>query len=812
MNREGLLLGAGLGALVLVPAAVALRRAKLELARQRRLLRELALLNEISQAIIHSEPEVGTLCELIYREASKLLDTAVFHLGLFDAKHYSFIVQVQDGVRLPALTVDLTAEVGLLGWLRQTGQALLVEDFTIAQVPARPQSPNERPPRAGLYVPLLTGDHVLGIIAVESDQPGAFGANDLRLLTLLADQAAVAIMRASAFRKANVRAVQLQAIQQVSERITAILDLDLLLPAVVRLIHEHFGFHPVHIFTLTPNDPRIYFRASTATGEQLDQVRALSLMLGQGLVGSAVLRGAPILVSDVQREPRYIRDDQHTRSELAVPLRVGEQVVGILDVQSDAIDAFDADDLFVLHTLADQIAVAIDSANSYRAQQEEAWTLNALLQVAEQLSRVTHITDLVAVAVRLPAQLIGAPRASLLVWDQTAEQFTCEAVHGLDSSREADLVGQLVGPEAVPLVDALRQAVADGRRLIRVPHPHLVLAGASSSLIVLPLVGRMGLLGALVLDYDEEPHLSERQRNLCVGTAGQVAGALENLLLAHEAEAAAQFEQELRVAREIQTTLLPANPPQLPGWAIDATWRSAHLVGGDFFDFWPLPVKRAALTSAAVGDEHGTDAVASGAHAAAELGFVIADVSDKGVPAALFMAMARSLVRAAALDGAPPAQAIEQANRWLTRDSESGMFVTLFYGVLEPQSGRLRYTVAGHNPPLHYRAATGTLVELHTPGIALGVLEAITLGEATTVLAPGDVLVCYTDGVTETINETSEEFGVARLRALVIEQQSAPVAMLLQAIIAAVNQHGHGQPPFDDVTLVVLKRELMREA
>jgi serine phosphatase RsbU (regulator of sigma subunit) len=189
------------------------------------------------------------------------------------------------------------------------------------------------------------------------------------------------------------------------------------------------------------------------------------------------------------------------------------------------------------------------------------------------------------------------------------------------------------------------------------------------------------------------------------------------------------------------------------------------------------------------------------------MGFVIADVSDKGVPAAMFMALSRSLVRAAALDGSPPPQAIERANRWITRDSESGMFVTLFYGVLDPQSGRLRYTVAGHNPPIHYRAADGTMAELRTPGIALGVLEEIKLGEAQTELAPGDVLVCYTDGVTETIDDANQEYGVERLRNLIASHHGAPAEAIVRAIIDAVSHHGHGRPPFDDITLVVIKRE-----
>jgi serine phosphatase RsbU (regulator of sigma subunit) len=149
---------------------------------------------------------------------------------------------------------------------------------------------------------------------------------------------------------------------------------------------------------------------------------------------------------------------------------------------------------------------------------------------------------------------------------------------------------------------------------------------------------------------------------------------------------------------------------------------------------------------------------------------------------------------------------MERANRWITRDSESGMFVTLFYGLLDTESGRLRYTSAGHNPPLLYRLAAGTFDELRTPGIALGVLEEITLHEAEIDLDSGDVLVCYTDGVTEAIDDAQNEFGVERLRRVIMLHAGEDVAQIVGAILEAVEQHGRGQPPFDDVTLVVIKR------
>lgn len=802
----------------LVATAAAVRRATLNLATQRRSVRELALLNEVSRAIIRSELKVETLSELIYREAGKIVDTSSFHLGLFEGDRYTLVVRVQDRVRLPPLVVDLEANDGLIGWMRQTGRALLIEDFLeeMDRLPARPRYQSERPPRSGIYVPLIAGDHVIGSISVQSYAPGAFSASDLRLLSLIADQAAVAITRARAFDEARRRAVQLQAIQQVSERITAILDLDLLLPAVVRLIRERFGYHPVHIFTLDPTSDRIRFRASTSVGPQLEQVLALPLTVGQGLVGSAAATGQLVVVNDVRLDPRYIRDSRTTISELAVPLRVGEQIVGVLDLQSDEAGDFDADDLFVMRTLADQIAVAIDSANMYRAQQEEAWTLNALLQVAENIGRANSLTELIATVVRLPSLLLGAARCYLLIWDAESETFCLEAAYGGETVERKRHLGANFAPAQAPLLGRIWAAgIPTGPRLLKLEAmperrevmPAFLETSSASSLASLPLLGRSGLLGALILAYDvPKLRLDARQTNLWIGAAAQIAAALESLRLAQEAELVARFEQELKVAREIQTALLPAAPPVIDGWQIASAWEAARLVGGDFFDFWPLPsAHEAPILRRTVGERKPTlppDLTAR----PPDLGFVIADVSDKGVPAAMFMALARSLVRAAALDGTPPAQAMERANRWIMRDSDSGMFVTLFYGILDPSTGRVRYTVGGHNPPLLVRAKDGATTELRTPGIALGVLDEITLGEADVTLEPGDVLVCYTDGVSEAVDDHMREFGVERLRNLVIRHRHLTAGAIVEAILADLANHARGQPAFDDVTLVVLRR------
>ncbi|WP_129628694.1 SpoIIE family protein phosphatase [Candidatus Oscillochloris fontis] len=816
------------GGLALLLGA-ALYRVNRTLLAQRRSVRELALLNEASRAIIRSELDVDALCELIYRESSKVIDTASFHIGLFDDTYYTLKVRIQDRVRMPVLTFDLGAGDGIIGWIRQTGRALLVEDFDreMHRLPARPRYQSNRPPRSGIYVPLIAGEDVIGSISVQSYQPNAFGANDLRLLSLIADQAAVAITRARAFHQAKQRAIQLQAIHEVSEQITAILNLDELLPSVVRLIREHFGYHPVHIFTIDPDATLIRFRATTADVEQAAGLDSEPLRLGQGVVGSAALSRVAVLVGDVQHDPRYIQDSQTTRSELAVPLRIGEQVIGVLDVQSDKVDDFDADDLFVMQTLAGQIAVAIDSANTYTAQQEEAWTLNALLQVAESIGRASTLDSLLATVVRLPPQLFGCTRCYCLLWSREG-RFALLAAYGLSSTLHAQLVGHSIAIETAPLLARLHALAAEGTATMRplVLHqaqdqpelwPQVIGPVGSGTLVVLPMLVRASLLGALILDWDEPlVMLDTRQISLSTGAAAQVAGALESLLLAREAEEAARMEQELRVAREIQTALLPAHPPRIPGWQIDAAWHSARMVGGDFYDFWRLPPRSDQSTPSDPLQPHAATFMHEVAGTSVwvhddipqwgELGFVIADVSDKGVPAAMFMAMSRSLVRASALDGSTPSFAIERANRWISRDSESGMFVTLFYGLLDTATGRLRYTSAGHNPPLLYHCQTATFEALHTPGIALGVLETIHLHEAETIMAPGDLLVCYTDGVTEAIDDAQCEFGVERLREIIRTYAEYDVGVVMQAISGAVDAHGRGQPPFDDVTLLLIKR------
>jgi HAMP domain-containing protein len=237
--------------------------------------------------------------------------------------------------------------------------------------------------------------------------------------------------------------------------------------------------------------------------------------------------------------------------------------------------------------------------------------------------------------------------------------------------------------------------------------------------------------------------------------------------------------KELEIARGLQQRLLPQEAPSIAGMDIAAHNEPAREVGGDFYDFIPVTEDN--------------------------WGFTIADVSGKGMPAAMFMGLSRTIVRASATGNPAAADAIRQANELICRDSTSGMFVTLFYAVLNTRWKHLRYVNAGHNPPLLFRKGSDDVKQLKTKGIALGIAHHIDLQEASIDLLPGDTLVLYTDGITEAINDREEAFGLERLVQTVRSNRTMSAKDLTEKIQNDVMRFAGAQPQFDDITLMVLK-------
>jgi len=253
--------------------------------------------------------------------------------------------------------------------------------------------------------------------------------------------------------------------------------------------------------------------------------------------------------------------------------------------------------------------------------------------------------------------------------------------------------------------------------------------------------------------------------------------ALEKTIAAKE-----RIESDLRVAREIQMDLLPTEFPPFPDrheFDIFAVIEPAREVGGDLFDFFFVD--------------------------ADHLCFVIGDVSDKGVPAALFMARTKTLIKSMAGGSQTSAQVLTAVNRELSVNNDSMMFVTAFCGILKVSTGEIVYTNAGHNPPLVVKPDKVPRFLADTGDTALGIDEDLTFHAAEVTLAPGDMLFMYTDGVTEAFNDRQAEFSEARLQQALSEQHAGPVAETALAVLDSVKQFAGKVPQSDDIAILALK-------
>jgi serine phosphatase RsbU (regulator of sigma subunit)/tetratricopeptide (TPR) repeat protein len=269
------------------------------------------------------------------------------------------------------------------------------------------------------------------------------------------------------------------------------------------------------------------------------------------------------------------------------------------------------------------------------------------------------------------------------------------------------------------------------------------------------------------------------------GYIDRVNDQLEIVRAKIQAQAAAhgQAVQELAVAGRIQAGLLPAKLPDLPGWKFAAALEPARETSGDFYDFIPLTGGR--------------------------MGLVVADVADKGAGAALYMALSRTLIRTyAAQFSGRPAQVLAAVNGRIVDETDTEMFVTVFYGVLDPNTGVVTYANAGHNPPFLLRGGdAGAVQALEQAGMALGVVHEAVLTEDSVILAPGDSLLLYTDGATDAQGADGELFGAERLLDVALAQQGRSAPEMQQGILAEIHRFVGNAPRFDDLTLAIVTRE-----
>ncbi|NDJ33448.1 MAG: GAF domain-containing protein [Chloroflexi bacterium] len=707
-----------------------------------------------------------------------LLDRVVDLIGeTFDFERVHIFVKVSDKLvfksgigahSIPWLVDGLSytiGEKGLIPKVARTGEPLLYNDVSISA--DYRAGPHLEDTRSELVVPIKIADRVLGVMDVQSTEPSAFDHDDLELLQSLADSVAVAMRNAALYVSERRRRSVADALREINAAVASNLDLDSVLANIIDGMSVVLTLKSAAILLIDEERSALSIAATTESPDSI--------------------HGADLSLEDLNEDDpaafirsRYqglVSSTQETEV-IAVPLSVSGDLIGFLIVEELEGETISDADLEIVLTFANQAAVALNNARLYESQQAEAWVTTALLQVAEAVNTQMDVNAALATVARLTSLLTGVDSCVILRWNDPQQAYHLSAYYGVEADPKAAATLNIEDYPYLDLLSVTDSVLAAGEgHPLAIPEPLKTLMGADS-VLGFPLEALGGPAGALIVDDPGGRLRDPRRMKILQGIAHQAGTALETADLQASAAERDRLEREIAVARSIQASFIPEAPPDLPGWEISATWRAARQVGGDFYDFIPLEGGR--------------------------WGLVIADVADKGIPAALFMAVCRTMLRAVAVDLDSPTAVLSRLNELLLRDYNTGLFVTVFYAVWHPQTGQLIYANSGHNPPMVLRAG-GKTEELPGRGIALGVINDVQLADHEVTLHTDDVLIAYTDGVTEAMRRDYAEWGLENLHNTVSTCSGCSADELLEQVLSSVEAYVEGAPQHDDLTLWVLR-------
>jgi len=414
--------------------------------------------------------------------------------------------------------------------------------------------------------------------------------------------------------------------------------------------------------------------------------------------------------------------------------------------------------------------------------ERQARNLKALLGVAKALASEIKLDNLLQVIVAKAAEVMDAERATLFLYDKPRNELWSKTTQKLE-----------INEIRVALGVGIAGTVAKTRALINIGDAYADPRFDSTfdkqtgyrtrSILCLPLIGNGdSLVGVIqVLNKRNRETFDEIDESLLAGLSDHITVALERGRLIEAYIEKERLEEGLKLAHDIQMSMLPKTFPPFPerrDLDIFAAITPAKKVGGDFYDFFFLDENR--------------------------LCFAIGDVSGKGVPAALFMAVTKTLFKAIAGRVQNPGEILSTVNREICRDNDSQMFTTLFCGILDTRTGEIRYSNGGHNPPYHLSRA-GVQQVPKTGGRVLGLLEETTYAGSRLVLGPGETLLLYTDGVTEALDPAEQFFSERRLESILTQINFASAREQIEHLTSEITLFAAGAEQADDITTLAIR-------
>jgi sigma-B regulation protein RsbU (phosphoserine phosphatase) len=558
----------------------------------------------------------------------------------------------------------------------------------------------------------------------------------------------------------------------VVREINAVLDAEALLPTIASALRRILDYQILEIFL---TDPQGNLVLAHAAGYEAGTAGRVCIRVGEGRVGAAAAAHEAVFVEDVTSDPRYLPRAPGVASAMAIPLLHRDRLVGVLNLGGGDGRVFHESTRAALGLLANHLAVAIENATLYRETRWYAGLLATLYEVGKETGSILELDQLLHRVAELVKHVIDYEMFGILLLDEARGELVLRKSVSYGAIREKTRIKLGTGLCGAAALTKEAVLVGDVHRDPR----YLNLIPETRSELVVPLIHKDRVVGVLDLESTQLDHFKEEQLKVLTPLASQVAGAIENARLYEELRRRdRRLHKELALAGQVQHGLFPEECPQGEGWEASAHFRPARELGGDLYDFYELPE--------------------------GQLGLAVGDVAGKGVAAALYGAFASGTVRSRAFERRDPADLLARVNRTLGKRGVDGLFCTLAYAVFDFSRRTMRLASSGLPYPLHYRAQRRTCEALEVAGLPLGAFPGISYEEHVVELAPGDIFVFHTDGITEASNGT-EEYGTARLRGLVEAHAGEAAEALGESILEDVDRFIDGRPRNDDLTLVVVR-------
>jgi serine phosphatase RsbU (regulator of sigma subunit)/GAF domain-containing protein len=734
---------------------------------------------EAMETIASAPVERQGLADAVALSAERLFAFDGLQFGVYEASHFLALKRLREGQELEfdrrAVGIE---EQDIASWSLRHRVPHIFHHPAEADDGDAPSLESEVLLDSGdiLVIPIHGQQRPLGMLCLESLTSGQYGERDLNLGERIAAALAPVMSRLRIQSEIEARSTQMVLLSEISRRLISLQPLEERFHQVAPVISQAFDFAKVRLYECSGEVA--YLRA--ASHEEDDD--AGEIPFGDGLVGRAAQQKRTLELRENRgSEAAYEGHSEVAieRNALAVPLMVEDRILGVLDLSFPDPRLFSPAQIAFAELLASMLAIASLESKNYAQQQEYTWINTVLLEVAKHAAQPGDPETALRAVLQLTTLLAGARWAALLLSDEEDALLHLGPTSGL-ARPAVDHLAQMT-LEAEDFSVTAPYSESQDPVLVDLPSPIQDIVGEGSAL-VFSLSDGQRLVGLLLIG---SPPSTTMRSALLTGIAHQISLRIENTRLIEEVAARRSLERELETARSIQESFLPDTMPDVEGWDVGAIWVAARQVGGDFFDFIPLPSR----------------------DGAPRWGVAIADVADKGVPAALFMALCRTLLRSVAPTHSDPGATLTRLNHLIFSETRPDLFVSVFYGVWEPEAGKITYANGGHNPPL-LREADGGVRRILAHDMVLGVDEHATYKSHTLTIPREGLLLLYTDGVTEASDEAGNQFGLDNLSGLLQTSGADRDAQGLTHLIAnAIADFGPEQEPFDDLTAVVLKYE-----